>query len=274
MQLQILSPLDGTTVNHSPLLVKGGIIHNLREVGVVVNSVIAQVNGDEFADEVYLEEGGNTITITATDGAGLEISASINVTLIPEASSLSLTVIPTSGIEPLEVTLEAEVSLTNLVTIYQWDIDGNGTIDTSGATLSTITNSYPAPGLYFPRVIVTDNLGNIYEAITAVNVLSVADMDTLLRAKWGGMKLALGQGDIEKALSYIASGSKDMYRYNLELMASLLSVITQDMGNITLINIGDNVAEYEMTTTQDGQTFSFYVEFVRDTDGIWRIRFY
>jgi len=57
-------------------------------------------------------------------------------------------------------------------------------------------------------------------------------------------------------------------------MASLLSIIAQDMGNITLIDIGDNVAEYEMTATQDGQTFSFYVEFVRDTDGIWRLRFY
>lgn len=274
IQLQITSPTNGAVVSQSPMLVKGIVTNNLREVGVVINGSIAQVNGDQFAGEIYLQEGQNTITVTATDGAGLEVSASISVTLAPASSSLSLTAIPASGIEPLEVTLEVETFLPNPVAAYQWDIDGNGTIDTSGATLSTITNTYPNPGLYFPMVIVIDTLNNQYEATAVVSVLSATTIDALLRAKWNEMKLALGQGDIEKALSYIASSSKVMYRYNLELMASFLSIIAQDMGNIALIDIGDNVAEYEMTATQDGQTFSFYVEFVKDEDGIWRIRFY
>ena len=272
--MQIISPVDGATVTQSPILVQGRIVHNLPEVGVVVNGVISQVYGDEFATEIYLAEGVNTITVTATNGVGMEVATSIGVAFVPQPSPLSIIAIPSSGIPPLEVTMEVDIFIANPVVNYQWDTDGNGTIDQSGATLSTISVIYTNPGLYFPKVFATDNLGNVYEGSTVVNVLSDTEMDTLLRAKWNGMKLALGQGDIEKALIYIASGSKAMYHFNLELMASLLSIIAQDMGNITLIDIGDNVAEYEMTATQDGQTFSFYVEFVRDTDGIWRLRFY
>lgn len=35
-----------------------------------------------------------------------------------------------------------------------------------------------------------------------------------------------------------------------------------------------NFAEYELLTVELGQTLSYYVEFVRDIDGIWRIAFF
>ena len=34
------------------------------------------------------------------------------------------------------------------------------------------------------------------------------------------------------------------------------------------------IEEYEMWAEQDGQTYSFYILFVKDADGIWRIQFF
>jgi len=166
VQVQIISPVDGATVTQSPVLVKGRIVHNLPEVGVMVNGVISQVYGDEFAAEIYLAEGVNTITVTATNGVGMEVVTSIGVTVVSQPSPLTITAIPSSGIQPLEVTMEVETSIANPVVNYQWDTDGDGTIDQSGSPLSKITAVYQNAGIYFPKVKVTDSLSNIYEAAT------------------------------------------------------------------------------------------------------------
>lgn len=272
VQLQLLSPLDGVTVSQSPLLVKGGIIHNLREVGVIINGVIAHVNGEDFAAEIYLQEGLNTITATATDGAGLEVTASINTTLIPEIPSLSLTAIPSSGIQPFEVTMEAETSIANAVMNYQWDIDGNGTIDTSGATLSTITNTYPNPGLYFPKVTVIDTLGNPYEESTVISVLSREDMDALLREKWTSMIDALNSGDTTAALTKIFSGSQASYQTMFSVLSEQLFSIVATAREFNLIDIKDNIARYKLLTTESGKTYSYEVIFIKDNHGLWKIK--
>jgi len=47
---------------------------------------------------------------------------------------------------------------------------------------------------------------------TIVNILSREEMDSLLRAKWEGMKGAMLSGDIEVALTYFVAGSRDRYR--------------------------------------------------------------
>ncbi len=107
-----------------------------------------------------------------------------------------------------------------------------------------------------------------------MTILSKDEMDTLFNEKWKGLKVNLERGDIEKALEYIVSGSRDMHRYNFELMASILPVVAEDLGNISMVKIEDDAAEYEIKSECSGHTLSFYVKFVKDTDGAWRIRFY
>ncbi len=46
---------------------------------------------------------------------------------------------------------------------------------------------------------------------------------------------------------------------------------THDM---KLIKISEDKAEYSVSGGQNDQTFSFYVLFVKDTNGIWQIRFF
>ena len=50
--------------------------------------------------------------------------------------------------------------------------------------------------------------------------------------------------------------------------------ISAGLQDIELVKIKDGVAEYEMWAEQEGQTYSFYIVFVNDSDGIWRIQFF
>ncbi len=272
VQVQIISPVDGATVTQSPALVKGRIVHNLPEVGVVVNGVIAQVYGDEFAAEIYLVEGVNTITVTATNGSGLELTTSIGVTLAQQLSPVTITAIPSSGIQPLNVTFEVETSITNPVVNYQWDTDGNGTVDQSGANLSTITVVYQNPGFYFPKVIVTDTLGNRFEETTVIHVLSTTDMDAFLRRKWTSMIDTLNSGDTIAALTYIFSGSQTTYQTLFNVLSGQLLSIVATQREFNLIDIMDNVARYKLLTIESGKTYSYEVIFIKDNNGIWKIK--
>jgi hypothetical protein len=57
-------------------------------------------------------------------------------------------------------------------------------------------------------------------------------------------------------------------------MKDILPTIIQDMGNIELVTIEDRVAEYEMMVVQDEIEYSFYIRFIKDFDGFWKIDFF
>lgn len=275
VNISIASPSDSETISKPEIMVKGNIINFTgNETGVTVNGKVANVYGNQFvASNVLLIEGTNTITVTAKDTANNTATASVTVNAVTTGNYVNLSSNIESGIAPL--TANFSTSTSNFTPAsYQMDYEGDGVVDYTGTTFENISHVYTSEGIFYPTLAVTDNQGNTYSGTIAITVLSKTEMDTLLKGKWEGMKGGLSQGNIEKALKYIAAPSQNMYRYNFELMSSLLPTIAQDMGNITLVKIVDNLAEYEMTATQDGQTLSFYVEFVRDTDGIWRIRFY
>ncbi len=100
------------------------------------------------------------------------------------------------------------------------------------------------------------------------------NLDGMLREKWNKMKDALNTGDIAKAVGYISEGSKNMYQYNFNLMSAYLEEIASGLQDIAMVNIKDRMAEYEVCAEQDGQMYTFYVLFVKDPDGIWKVAFF
>jgi hypothetical protein len=44
-------------------------------------------------------------------------------------------------------------------------------VDVASPTLTEVVHTYPAPGLYFPTIIVTDAQGGPFTATTVVNIL-------------------------------------------------------------------------------------------------------
>jgi hypothetical protein len=190
---------------------------------------------------------------------------------------IRFTVYPSSGIikppaNTLDVTFEAEVYLPNPIAGYSWDFNGDGTPEITG-TDSTIIAQYQYPGLYFPRVTVTDTQGNVYTESTIVHILSREEMDNLLRSKWEGMKGALANQDIEDATRNFAISGQLSYKEQFIALQSILKDIVNELNaaQIIMVSVEDNEAEYDILVTREGTPFSFHLKFIKDTDGLWKI---
>lgn len=82
---------------------------------------------------------------------------------------------PTSGDEPLDVTLDASgsVDTDGSITKYEWDWDGDGTFDFDSGTDNSVAHTYLAAGGYNPAVRVTDNENATDTQSTTVTVNAV-----------------------------------------------------------------------------------------------------
>ena len=156
-------------------------------------------------------------------------------------------------------------------TAIDLDLVGDGTVDFSGPTLEGQTFTYPESGLFFPTVMLTDTDGNQHTASAVVQVYDQAALDALLQTKWTGMKDALQQQDTPAALQFIASRNRDVYKELFAELAPELPTVGANLGDIRIIGIRVDLAEYELLVVEYGQTISYYVEFIRDTDGLWRV---
>lgn len=275
LRAEIIYPVNGATVNKSEMIVFGKIHGQTGETGVVVNGVLAEVQGGDFAAVVPLQTGQNIITAIATTVDGFQVQTSVTISTTSQEEMIRFTVYPGSGIikppsNTLEVTFDAEAYLPNPVVSYSWDFNGDGVIEIIGPNPS-VTAQYQSPGLYFPKVTVTDNQGNTFTETAMVNVLSGEEMDVLLRSKWEGMKTALAQGNISEALDYFITDSRDEYREIFELLASQLTALVSAMREINMVEIQGNMAEYYIKRLQRGVDISYFIYFMRDRDGIWKI---
>ena len=237
------------------------------------------MQGGDFAVIVPLQLGQNILTAVATIGDGIQVQTSITINTEVQQEIIRLTAIPTSGIlrpptNTLEITFEAEAYLPNPVSSYSWDFNGDGVAEVTGPNPTAIAQ-YQYPGIYFPRVTVTDDQGNVYTETAVVNIFSFEEMDVLLRAKWEGMKAKLFHKDIPSALDYFIDFSKEVYQQAFGVIMDELPQIVTDMGEIEPILIRNNMAKYRINRLHwiDGvsQTITYYIYFVKDIDGLWRI---
>jgi hypothetical protein len=242
---------------------------------VNVNGHLAEVQGSDFAVIIPLQVGQNVITATATRPDGLQGQAQITINTETQQEFVRLTATPTSSVLDqigiLNVTFKAETYLVNPVASYSWDFNGDGTSEITGTETSVVAQ-YQFPGIYFPRVTVMDNQGNVYTETTLVNVFSREEMDALLRSKWEGMKGALSQGDIDGAISYFDDLTKSGFKEHFTVLSPVLSQIVQELNDVQFIGMMKNAIEYDIRTIINGIESSFYLLFVKDKDGLWKIR--
>ncbi len=280
LEVKITTPVTQTIVNKAKTIIKGDLYNAFSETGVVLNSpgplgdasALAQTQGTRFAGIMPLQQGQNIITATATDACGYKTTDTVTVNTQTLDEKIRLTANPESGIPTLNVTLEGEAYLPTAISGYSWDTNGDGTPDQTGPNLTKVTAQYQTPGLYFPKVTITDTAGNIYSETAIVNVLSREEMDVFLKGKWDGMKEASARGYIQGAMRYFALSSMTAYQQQFTALSNTVPQIVADMGTITMVTVKNNFAEYDLRTVRNGTTYSFQVLFLRDVDGIWRIK--
>ena len=111
------------------------------------------------------------------------------------------------GFVPLPVVFTAYVSGTNLTALnYQWDYNGDGTVDAQGTGLQVVTNTYNACGSYNVSLVVTNAIGEI---AAATNV-------TCVRAG--------------PSIAYVATNGPSVYPYTNWSMAATNIQVAVDIG--------------------------------------------
>lgn len=90
---------------------------------------------------------------------------------------------------------------------------------------------------------------------------------------WNNMRQALKVRNIEGALTYFTESTRDSFRSQFTAMKKDLPEIAKEMGEARLVKVEeDSFAECDIRRVENGETYSFMLQFVRDYDGMWRIR--
>ncbi len=271
LEVFITEPEAGSTVNRGTALVRGTIDSETADVGVRVNGVLAGVNGESWMAMVPLKEGENIFTATATDGSGNSAEKSVTINCDNPVQPMTVSANPASGMAPMETTFSIDSNIAN-VSLYRIDFDGDGVVDLETTITENIVHKYETPGLYLPVITAVDSSGEEYSEMTVVNVMSLEQMDTLFKGKWHGLLNELGQGNAERALGFFSVSQKEKYRRVFDDLGGDLQLIVSTFGDIVVNSIEGEMAEYVTVREQDGDKFAYFIYFMRDQNGIWKIK--
>lgn len=274
LTLTVESPTEGAEITGPDVTVSGAMLNTTgAETGVTVNGIPATASGSRFiASHVPLTEGTNTITITATDVNGLTATATRTVTATP-GNYLRITTNVESGTAPLDISISLNASFS--ITTPVVTITGPVSVIAPGTTATEYTATLPVEGTYTINESVVGPDSETYSDTLIIEVLSMSQLDAILRAKWNSMKGALVAGNTAGALGFFSSDSNDKYNAAFTRLVGQLPVIAANMQNIELIYVNDTIAKYRIKREQtiNGQpaTISYYLYFGKGRDGIWRI---
>ena len=271
----ITSPVPGAAIDSRTVMVQGTVVSSRDEVAVLVNGVLAQVNGGQFvANHVPVQPGANIITAVANDSQGDSLSASIAAFGGDASSWVELVATPTAGGAPLAVDYSFTTHLEQPAVRYTLDMDGDGIVDSSGALSSGPVASfvYARPGLYFAALTVTDIYGNEFTDRVAINVLSLPELEALLRRRWDATRLALSGGDTATALTFFTAAAQERYVGIFNRFKDKLPQLVATVDSFHLLYVQENLVSGELIRTRNGLTYSFPVTWVADVDGLWRFQ--
>ena len=114
--------------------------------------------------------------------------------------------------------------------------------------------------------------GQTYSDSVTVTVMSKTHLDALLKTKWTAMRMALAAGDVLSAVANFSEFTKDSYQEEFTGIAQSLPQVAAAKSNITMVKVEDNQAEYDLRDVIDGVAYSYYLLFLKDENGIWKIR--
>ncbi len=273
----ILYPEDNGVVNGRTTLVRGLVGSPSGDPRVTVNGRPAQVYGNTFfLNNLELSEGVNTIEVVATEPGGASVSDTITVTRDTSAGGFDLKVENDYGIAPLRTRLTAEITpWTGGSYELGYMTDGDGEVFFTPISSVEHNLSFSLPGLYTVRYSYTPPGGGTSYREVMVRVDNVADLDAMLRKRWEGMKSFLAVRDVEGALQYFTEGARDKYRAIFNGIYSDLPMKIRQMRDIEMIYGRDDIAKYRITRDQliggELKTITYYIYFIRDQYGEWRI---
>lgn len=279
--INVVSPAEGSTVSSSDLLVRGTATGPV-DAGISVNGLAATVDAGHAGNSndpflwslsVPAAPGAMTLTARITTTRGSTREAIAHVVFAPPEEFVTLTALPTSGVAPFSPHFELSLNTKAAATRYEFDLDGDGTYETSAATLpETLTVTYAAPGTPRAAARVTLEDGRVLVDDEQVVVQSFVAMDAMLRATWTRFADALARGDVDGALAMLSTdAAREKYRRPLLLIRDNLPRYAAGIREIYAKSINGPIAHYRIVRDEDGHRMAYHLYFVRCHDGVWRV---
>jgi hypothetical protein len=271
------APAENELVTESNLLVTGTVAGS-PDTGVRVNQTIADLdlNHAGTADDPFrwaaivpATPGPFELHAVATDANGARGEARRNIVYAPQQTALSLRPSVRSGLAPLAVIFEIETF--DELERVEADLDGDGVYEIDGPAGTELRHTFEAPGTYISRLRVRSSEGEVLQASAAVVVQTFAVQNQLLRRQWQRFTDALAASDIERALGQLTGSARRKYEPGLRLITPTLPSFAEGLRRLHPVWIGPDAAHYILTRDEDGVERGYYVYFVRDPDGVWKV---
>ena len=285
--VRFLAPLPGSTLSQPETFVEGEV-EAPGPAGVRLRVSYPQgaaaptevfvplaVSGGRFAAWVPLAPGTLQLTALAADQPGRSGETSLSVTVTPASPdddhASHPEVSPTVGFAPLTVTVGCHGAADPEVDVADVDVDGDGQADFGLTDCATpphqVTHTYLTEGLHVTTLTLRDRSGRSYTRRVPVNVVPAPDLGPV----WDGFRGALGRGDLDATLWFIALESRDRYRRVFEDLTGDLPALAAGLQGLSPLVVRPEYATASTTRVLDGVSELFLVSFVRDADGVWRI---
>lgn len=136
---------------------------------------------------------------------------------------------------------------------------------------SPIEFTYVTPGVYQAKFTVADSLNNVYAKTVLVRVQDAAQMDQLFKSIWDGINSALIAKDKVKALRYLNVFAQERYAPIFEALLPSMNSIVVSYSPLQRVDISGRVGEYAINRTIEGINRIFFIYFLLDDDGVWRL---
>lgn len=273
--VQVDSPSDNATITGPDVTVQGTIINSTgAETGVTVNGVPATITDNHYiANHVLLQQGSNSITITATDANGLTTTATKSITA-QAGNYIRISSNIDSGTGPLNISLRLDGSFP----ISKPQISVHGPVGVQvqqDAQTGAYSATLPITGSYAITAAAQGPDGQTYTDSVTVTVVSRAQLEALLKGKWEGMKAKIAAGDVEGAILDFSSSAKNDYREAFTAAGTSLSLLNTYLKPIELIYSSSNRAKFRMMRQEAvmGQVedVEYVIYFVKE-NGIWKLK--
>lgn len=277
LSIEITSPVDGAIIEGDTINIEG-VFKGPENSGITVNGKVAGIFDNKFfVNNVNLQPGANTITAYLSLADGTKLQYDISVTS-HSSSFYHIYTEPNSGLSPLNVDFrinEAGSSTiqANTVKSVKVDFESDGIVDYNSTDLTQpIQFTYTGPGIYKAKITVLDINDVAHSYSTYIVVQDKATLDVKLRNVYTGMLDKLMQGKIEQSMNYLSGSMQYKFKDAFINAGDKLSEIIPKLGTIDGGRlIGENIAEYVVIRTENGQRVAFAFYLLRGSDGIWRI---
>jgi hypothetical protein len=267
MTVAFTSPQNGAALTGTSVIVQG-TFHGPANAGLTINGAVAAVDSqNNFYANVPLQAGGNAITATVTASTGQTQTQTINVTSDGAAPFLTVVASTNEAVGPVTVTYTlSNSSATDAAVNF-----GGSQLTVPAGQSVNFTGSYSGTGAFLTTVAATDGSGNSTTQTLLLMLDDPVKIDQQLQAAWNDMNAALINGDKPTAMNYLSPGAQSTYGPVFDALMPDMASIVASFSTRRLGTLSSELGEYAITRNLDGVTNVFFVYFVKDANGVWRL---